>query len=244
MNKLAAIYNVWDADYLLPYSIAQIINSVDVVIVVYQNESNFGEKYFPTIPNEVVKYHYTPNVSQSGRWNETRKRNIGLNIAKDLDCTHFISMDCDEFYDSEEFEQYKNRAIEFDASACMMYTYYKKPNIRLSPVEPYYVPFIHKIKPETTLGPHKYPVLVDPTRAVSTCKQFYQIDRPIMHHMSWCRKDIGQKLRNSTASINWKSKINEYIEEFNNFENNKKITFFRDYNYVFCADKFNLGHLF
>lgn len=244
MIRLAAIYNVWDADYLLPFSIAQIRKHVDEIIVVYQNESNFGELYEPTIPSDLVKYLYAPNKSQSATWNETRKRNIGLGIAQDLGCTHFISMDCDEFYDSEEFLAYKTRAVVFDSSACQMYTYYKYPHVRLSPIEPYYVPFISRIKPDTKLGVRDYPVQVDPTRSVSTCKEFYQIDRPVMHHMSWVRKDIEQKLRNSSASIRWKSRIPEFVELFNNFEIAKKMAMFDQYHYVYCEDKFNLMHLF
>ena len=241
--KLAAIYNTWDADYFLPFSIAQIKAHVDEVIVVYQTTSNLGEQYAPMIPNEVVKYHYQPNLSQSPTWNETRKRNIGLGIATDLGCTHFISMDCDEFYDTNEFAQYKSRAVEFDSSACKMYTYYKYPFVRISPIESYYVPFINKIYKDTALGKTKYPVLVDPTRSVSTCKQFYQIDRPIMHHMSWVRRDIEQKLRNSSASIRWKSRIPEMVQLFNDFEIAKKMAMFDQFHYVYTEDKFNLTQI-
>ena len=46
--KLAAIYNVFDAEELLPYSIKSIRDVVDKVIVVYQKTSNMGEKH----PNE------------------------------------------------------------------------------------------------------------------------------------------------------------------------------------------------
>lgn len=244
MIRLAAIYNVFDADYFLPHSIAQIRKQVDEVIVVYQNVSNFGEYYEPSIPNDVVKYCYAPNLSQSPTWNETRKRNIGLNVAMDLGCTHFISMDCDEFYDTDEFGEYKDRAIEFDSSACQMYTYYKYPSIRLSPIENYYVPFISRIYPSTKLGGVGYPVRVDPTRSVSTCKQFYLIDKPVMHHMSWVREDIGQKLRNSSASVRWRNRIEQFVTEFEQFDTTRKFAMFENYHPVKCMDRFGLEDKF
>lgn len=244
MIKLAAIYNTFDADYFLPHSIAQIRPHIEEVIVVYQNVSNFGERYEPSIPSDVVKHRYDPNLRMSPTWNETRKRNIGLAIAQDLGCTHFISMDCDEFYDTDEFGEYKDRAIEFDSSACKMYTYYKYPSIRLSPIEDYYVPFVSRLHRSTLLGCRSYPVRVDPTRGPTTCKSMLVIDKPIMHHMSWVREDIGQKLRNSSASVRWKSRINQYVTEFEHFDTTRELAMFENYHPVKCMDKFGLEDKF
>ncbi len=45
--KLAAIYNVWDGVELLKHSIASIKQDVDLIIIVYQDISNFGEEFNP-----------------------------------------------------------------------------------------------------------------------------------------------------------------------------------------------------
>jgi len=238
--KLAAIYNVWDGDEILPYSIAQIRPHVDVIIIVYQTLSNFGEKYTPTIPNNVASFEYIPDISRGGIWNERRKRNIGLELARAEECTHFIMMDCDEIYDGDTFKQWRDKAIQFDSSACRMITYYKHPDIRLSPIEDYYVPFISRIYPDTTLGVMGYPVRVDPTRSVSSHKNMLVIDEPIMHHFSWVRADIGRKLRNSSASVNWKSRIDDMVEAFNKFDETGKMVQFEQYNWVKVANRFNL----
>lgn len=240
--KLAAIYNVWDGDELLPYSIAQIQPHVDVIIIVFQNLSNYGETCRPKLPDRgAVLVEFQPNTTKSGTFNETRKRNIGLEVARSEGCTHFISMDCDEIYDGLVFKHWRDRVADYDGSACKMLTYYKHPDIRLSPIEQYYVPFIHKIHPDTILGSSGYPVHADPTRTVSTHKNFYIIDEPIMHHFSWVRADIGRKLRNSSASANWRHRIPAMIAEFEHFEQTGKMAYFEQYNWVKVANRFNIN---
>lgn len=239
--KLAAIYNTWDADELLPYSIAQIKPHVDVIIIVYQHVSNFGESYRPTLPERgTINVQYHPDLTKSGTFNETRKRNLGLEVARAELCTHFISMDCDEIYDGLVFKEWKNKVEQYDSSACKMLTYYKHPNIRLSPLEDYYVPFISRIYPDTRLGVQGYPVRVDPTRSVSTSKNFYVIDEPIMNHYSWVRADIGRKLRNSSASGRWRDKIPAMVEAFEQFDITGKMVNFEQYHWVKVANRFDL----
>jgi hypothetical protein len=64
-----------------------------------------------------------------------------------------------------------------------------------------------------------------------------------MHHMSWVRRDIEQKLRNSSASVRWKSRIPEMVQLFNDFEIAKKMAMFDQYHYVYTEDKFNLTQI-
>ena len=81
MRRLAAIYNCWDGIELLSGSMESIAKHIDRFIIVYQNVSNFGEKYDPLhdIIKSVVPWsstkliRYEPNLSVSGRENETRK---------------------------------------------------------------------------------------------------------------------------------------------------------------------------
>lgn len=199
--KLAAIYNVFDGDELLPYSITSVYPHVDVIIVVYQNVSNYGEQYTPNIPvtDKTILHTFTPE-NFGGSHNEITKRNIGLKIAKDIGCTHFLFMDCDEIY--QDFGKAKLEYINSgkDGSACEMYTYFKKPTLRLKHVDNYFVPFIHKLNSDTEAGYKHYPLYVDPTRKVK-CEQVTIISEK-MHHFSWVRKNIERKVNNSSAKVN------------------------------------------
>jgi hypothetical protein len=208
MLKLAAIYNVWDGDELMDGSIQCLDKHVDHIIIVYQNVSNYGEVYYPHLAVDPMEWfggvgekhtiiEYTPNRKLTAGVNETRKRNLGLNKARELGCTHFLHLDCDEYY--QDFGNAKALFFESGAkgSVCPLHTYFKKPTLRLDYPENYFVPFIHELRPDTIAGARKYPYWVDPTRRINETKV---IELPVyMHHYSYVRKDIGRKIRNSTA---------------------------------------------
>lgn len=210
MNKLAAIYNVYDGLELLRGSIEFIKANVDVVIIVYQKESNFGEvnenilgELADCVPNHVNCYlqEYFPIKIWGGTMNERAKRNIGIECALELDCTHFFHIDVDEYY--EDFGAAKEVYIKSGAfgSVCPIYTYFKKPTYRLAELDSYYVPFIHKLHPGIKAGSSSYPYWVDPTRTINIPEgETVQLlaDHP-MHHYSWVRDDIERKARNSSA---------------------------------------------
>jgi hypothetical protein len=109
-------------------------------------------------------------------------------------------MDCDEYY--KFFGEAKEIYLRFGhkGSVVPLYTYFKKPTLRLEVPENYYVPFIHELRDDTTAGVMKYPFYVDPTRRINESDV---IEIPIhMHHYSYIRKDIDRKIRNSTARKN------------------------------------------
>lgn len=205
--KLAAIYNVFDGTELLKHSVDSVRSGVDIFIIIYQDISNFGEYYDP-LPDitaalastQHVLYRYTPDLSKTGSWNETEKRNIGLKLAHQNHCNYFSFFDCDEVYANFD----KNVKQFFDSgslgSVCPIYTYFKLPTLRFEHHDNYYVPFIHLLKGSTAAGNYEYPFYVDPTRKIK-CRDVILLREP-MHHFSYVRKDIGMKLRNSSAKIN------------------------------------------
>jgi hypothetical protein len=203
--RLAAIYNVWDGDELLEGSIKQIYDYVDLIIIVWQDVSNYGEHYAPKFSEFLSKsektiFHYYYPKRKNGYENEIQKRQIGLEIAKQQNCTHFLHLDCDEYY--EDFKEAKEEYIKrgTKGSVCGIYTYFKNPTYRLETPDGYYVPFIHELKPGTQVGVRKYPFYVDPTRKINE-KDVIKLEI-YMHHFSWVRKDIQRKARNSSAKIN------------------------------------------
>lgn len=203
--KLAAIYNVWDGAELLTGSIDQIHEFVDEIIIVYQTISNFGEHYNP-LPDFTVKYPDKTKLilfepkENCGFPNEVLKRNIGLQAAKELKCTHFLFMDCDEYY--FDFGKAKQMYIDSGAngSVCKIITYFKLPTLRFENVDGYYVPFIHVLNPTTLAGGKIYPYYVDPTRRVN--EQNVVLLDVVMQHYSWVRKNIRRKAENSSAKFN------------------------------------------
>jgi hypothetical protein len=220
--KLAAIYNLWDGVELLRGSMKCMDSEVDLFIIQYQNISNFGESYSPLpldltgIKTPVILSEYFPVTIPCGAKNETRKRNHGLYIASVANCTHFLHVDCDEYY--KDFAKAKQEYINSgkSGSVCKIYTYFKKPTIRFENEDNYFVPFIHELKRETTSGVSQYPFYVDPTRRIN------QTDIAVldihMHHFSYVRNDIERKIRNSSAKSNIEKSglLNEYNSEVGN----------------------------
>jgi len=195
-------------------SIEQIRNSVDVVIAVTQMESNFGEVDLAGYSHcrELHSIGLIDSVSllepmrgKGGAENEKRKRNYGLNIARSMGCTHFISMDCDEYYLPDQFRKAVDRGYEFAGSVCEIQTYYKRPDWHFG-IDSYYVPFLHQIGQKTQCGSLNYPYYVDPTRGVvmgpGERVHKFSPDDLIMHHFSYIRTDLEKKLRNSSARRN------------------------------------------
>ena len=234
--KLGVSYNLFDAEEHLESSIKQIRGSVDFISVVYQQTSNFGDKCNPNLVkllnklvskklvDQIVEYFPLPMVNP--HHNEINKRNLGLHLSEKNGCTHHMSMDTDEYYTKDQFENAKKIMVEgdYDSSACQMVTYYKEPFYRLEPKEDYYVSMIYKIKPKKNfIFTHNFPVLVDPTRSMEpeNCKIFTR-DEIEMHHMSFVRNDISKKLNNSSAKVNFEAFIPEFVRYFNNWEFGQK----------------------
>ncbi len=216
--NIGAIYNAFDGVELLRGSMSTV--KADHFIIVWQDISNFGEHYnpLPEIEESVKDFSnvhlikYNPEVTKghkTGMVNEARKRNLGIQKAIELGCTHFLVLDVDEYH--PDFEQAKEDYIESgkDGSVLPMWTYFKSPTLRLQFPENYYVPFIHKLTKDTRVGNYQYPYRVDHTRAVNT-QSVVKLDR-YMHHYSWVRRDITLKARNSSARH-----LIQHLEDYNN----------------------------
>jgi hypothetical protein len=201
---LAAIFNVWDGEEHLKKAIDYVKDDVDYIIIVSQTVSNFGEEYTPDLgflydikdEYDVYLWDFAPDPELDAFANETAKRQDGVETAKDLGCTHFILMDCDEFY--PDFKELKAEYIESgaDGSVCEIETYVAKENYKLYPPMPFKVPFIHKLTKDTVLG-GTYQYSCDKTR-VTKCVSVHTMSKP-MHHMSWVRDNLDRKIRNSSA---------------------------------------------
>jgi len=241
--KLGAAYNLFDGEELLEQSILSIRKSVDFISVVYQTVSNHGIKADENLENLLINlkdkklidllYLYTPNLKKSAAWNELKKRNIGLKQKKKQKCTHFISMDSDEFYIAADFDKAKNEieSNNYDSSACQMLTFFKEPIYRVEPKEEYFVPFIYRIRWFTKLNRKvDFPVLADRTRIMKPGR-FKLFDRSEleMYHYSYVRKSIVSKISNSSAKVNFHDNTG-FLSYFNNWTENEPVYFANNYN--------------
>lgn len=209
--RLAAIFNVWDDWDMLFYSVKNIRPLVEGVIIIGSEYSNFGE--FSSIPScwiDQELYIREPQFKNNPRASETDKRNYGLDIARRLGYTHFISMDADEFYEPEQFlkskEFFKNPDVK--GLVCTCTTYFKSPKLTIG-LDSTLVPFIHQLTPHIRHGFNKnYPfawdgpqIRIDPTRSLNIQSGVERTDL-VMSHLSWVRTDYNKKIRNSTARAN------------------------------------------
>ena len=252
--KLAAIYNVFDGEELLEGSIRQIREHVDEVIAIYQVISNHGEKYDGGI-TEILRLkklglidHYHGFIPDCKKINptrsETNKRNYGLDKARELDCTHYILMDCDEYYDSEQFSLGVYMSKVYSAMYVPLKTYFGDPKHIIEPEEKYCVPFIHNLYHNTKVGNYNYGgVYCDPTRKDNSDNVPYNLglDGVYMHHYSWVRKDLERKINNSSANINLKKYKNELIKACKNPYDGMEVPFYKGHKLKKVSDDFGIN---
>lgn len=225
--KLGIHYNAFDALELLEASIDTVRPLADFICVVYQEVSNMGEplsdrdRGFLVALRDTGKvdlfHEYVP-TSTNGHINELAKRNIGKTLCQDAGCTHHMTMDVDELYITHELQYVKDQMTtgQWDASACQMQTYWNSPSFVLDPPEEYYVPLIYTIDDRMFDLRHRWRIPVDPTRRLPSNRiRLFERREIQMHHLSYVRLDIGTKLRNSSASVNFKAKINRLVAHFN-----------------------------
>jgi hypothetical protein len=113
-----------------------------------------------------------------------------------------LHLDCDEYYLPDEFARARQwiETHQVPGTTCRLRTYFASPGLQLEGFDDYCVPFIHRLNDTTVCGCEHYPLPVDPTRRIN-CADVTELDSSLicMHHFSWVRRDIGRKIRNSSA---------------------------------------------
>lgn len=233
--KFGVSYNVFDGEELLEDSILHIRDYVDYISVVYQTESYWGNKCSNNLIdllnklkkdgliNDIV--HYQNQQYPIPHYNQINKRNIGIDLSRKHYCTHHMSMDCDEFYIQEQFENLLNWYEEnpnFVGFADFV-DYYKSSSLIIDKPHDTFVSLFFPIKNNNVSFELDYysPVLVDPTRRPTY--GYYKIFDPSfiqMHHMTLVRKNIESKIRNAAKRLNYNTeehiqKLIKYYNEWN-----------------------------
>ena len=266
MSLVGVSYNVFNGEELLLKSIESIRPFVNFIVIVAQEQSNFGEINMGLRPyiNKLEQmgivdmvHWYVPKIeydengvvkNENGIENEQKKRQIGLDLCITYGCSIYSSMDCDELYDSEDYKYALNDFIRggYDSSFCQMRTYYKKPNWEVFPPEKYYVPLFYKVNCNTKFTFEfvpPYPVEIDPSRRIKAgYSRIYTRDEIEMHHFSYVREDIVSKVRNSSARFTIEEQ-DEVIQHFQNITDIKEGALFlnnQKFNLIEVENKFNI----
>lgn len=226
---LGIFYNIFDGCELLEASIKSVRNVADIIVGVYQTTSNTGYKIdvdLNQLMNELKEkklidhiVFYEPNLSGGPQFNEVVKRNRGLDECRRLGCTHFMAMDVDEFFIEQQLMFVKETVIkeDLDSTACKLLSYYKTSGYRRDPVEEYYTALIIKLTQEAKMGRGHFPAYIDPTRSPNVSGKFREFTRQEiqMHHMSYVRKNLMDKLNSISSPTNMKQTV---VDAYNNWK--------------------------
>jgi hypothetical protein len=157
---------------------------------------------------------------------ETYKRELGRAAAAAAGCTHFMTMDCDEFYLADQLRAAKRfvlRQSQIWSSrrvACVC-TLRSPPASSLPLDELNAVPFIVQL--DDRVGVRRYRLAVPSTACCSIRRASVDHAPPIellprslveMHHMTFVRKDIRSKLTNVSNRQNYDTDVDSFVEQF------------------------------
>lgn len=234
--KIHGSYNVFDGEELLLDSILYNREILDVVTVIFQEKSNYGEDCDPNLKEflfDLKKKKYidnlalfTPNLSKHPHQNELAKNNYGYNLAISSKCDYHMSLACDEFYIKDEFNDIKKFISKYkvDLVTSYMYTYYKSNRYRFKNIENYVVPVLNKVyNNQSYILGSKCHVSIDPTRIMNyNSSVTLPKTNPIMHHYSHVRKNYRKKLENSSAKQNWYQYIEKCVKEYETWKPDSK----------------------
>jgi hypothetical protein len=228
--KLSVSYNFFNGEEHLIASVNSIRASVDFISIVYQSISNSGNIISPEaldtlsdirnrkLADSIIEF--TPDFSEARQQNELAKRRIGLDEALRHRCTHFFTMDADEFYRQSEIEFAKDYVSKnrIWATSVSSFFHIKTPNWRAKDTT--CCAFITRINERTEIGVGSYYIdMVDPTRSLKTPDRgsllqtklralFPRMDHHhfadsdvAMYHMNFVRKDaMKSKLANTSTT--------------------------------------------
>lgn len=214
MHRICAVINFWDGENILPHAVKQWHKLGVDVIIVYSNTSNYrvlrNNSALLTKPEyrDCILFKCEPLDSLQPVDNERRKRNYGLEKAKGLGFTHFITADADELYESVD--------VDMDAAGTVVgcRTYFKSPTLTIGN-DVTLVPFVHKLTPTIAhMWNRTYPyafdlngIRIDPSRQLNINSGVHFRTDIVLHHYSYVRNDINVKIENSTARNNIRKSV-------------------------------------
>lgn len=234
IHKLSMTINSFDSSELLEQLISEIRDQVDHIACIYQKLSYWKN---PMARNDMEELNrlkkiglvdelieFKPNFTKYSREQECDKRNMGIELMKQNGSSHIINVDCDEFYDKEQFRTGIDLINKngWGITYCSYVNYYKDfEHYLVYPFRPL-VPFVHStIFKYTYQGPAPGPT--DPTRRIynptNLGTHIFADEVLRMGHAAWIRRDIRKKLINWSAKNHFKKElIDQCVERWENWK--------------------------
>lgn len=210
--RLSVSYNFFNGEEHLRASLSSVRSEVDFISIVYQTVSNAGLQIHPDSVDLLHQlqgdrlvdklFLYNPDFRLSRAENELVKRRIGLELARESRCTHFFTMDSDEFYRERELRHAKQYVVHQRLNSTSASSYFHVLRPRWRAFDTTRVAFITEVGLLTRFFRSFYPVrMVDPTRRLFTFpRRHYHFDPSLvaMFHMNLVRHDFAGKFANSS----------------------------------------------
>lgn len=229
--KLTVCITTFNGLEYLNHCVEQYLKFVDEIVVCYQDRSHlfwdkrpvgeFVKSQFSDHPRVIIN-EFKPLRTKTFKQNEVDKHNQMVGVAREHGAEYFILSAVDHFYKLDEVEKVRQEAMQYDVTFTPVDTYYKHPEWQLTPKEPYMMPFICKMHPETkVMRVPNYPVFVDPAVQINTYKNWHLFDESeiTVHNYSMIRTDIREKFKNRYIPMKWgASKIERLIQEYENYD--------------------------
>jgi hypothetical protein len=242
MSKIKSLcYNInaFDASELLELALSEIRDQLECVNAIWQKKSYCGNIMDSADMEELQRLksiglidnliEFKGDTSKEHRQQETDKRNMGIQWAKERGYSHVLSVDADELYDKDQFKVAKEMINKngWPITYWSYVNYFKDFDHYL--VYPFR-PFVNGIHSTyftyTYQGPAPGPT--DPTRRIfnpMNIGTYLFPDEVIrMCHGAWIRKDIRKKLENWSAKDHFNQElIEKAVERFDNWEDGKNL---------------------
>jgi hypothetical protein len=218
---LSGSINLFDGSELLRAQLTALRGELDHVSVIFQERSNRGARSLvPLAPllrdlvddglvDEFVRCE--PSLPTEPVLHESRKRTLGLDLARARGATHYLSLDVDEFYRPSELATAKAQVEQhgWDATACCVQDYHAGPCYRRVGLTRYlgmdlHVPLICEIGDRMRYDPAlPYFCCIDPSRRTPfRSAHAFPPSEIVLHHMTTVRgsrASLVQKFANSTS---------------------------------------------
>lgn len=187
MSTICALYNLYNEDYWLPYSVASIYAGVDAIAFIVSDTAWYGPSRDQQSTLSTIEALPDPDRKISvirGSWSsEPEQRNFSLAVAATLGADYALIIDADELYHQHDLERMRRSAEQHPSVDCWhinWVTYWKSVRYRIDPVEPYKPVVLVK------LGSVGY---LETRNPVGSHHELFPPSVAICHHLSYALSD-------------------------------------------------------
>jgi len=233
--KLGVAFSVFSGAEFLKPALLNVREFADHIVLVYSLQSNEGhpapawllpllrQMRAEGLADEVVKHDIQQwtRVPLEMQTIQRVKRQMGRIACVNAGCDYYMTRDCDEFYDKEQFRQALKVAEQYDLLICGLYDYIKTPLARSRIISPLHVPVLHKSW--LNMLPKDFGILVDHERTCNA-ESFHVLSHSelMMHHMSTVRFNSAELARkfqgHSHFTLLGEPAIQEYRDMIDHFD--------------------------